>query len=75
MVVFIFSDCLILIVLENSSGVAISRPYFGINIPSTESSVLLPTRVNQASVLEKSNTHVSTFRFFVKPAQGALKGS
>ena len=52
-----------------------SRPVFGIKIPRSVSHVLLPKTVEQASVPEKSNSHGFTFRLFVKPDQGAQKGS
>ena len=72
---FVFVDCLISFVLAKLSAVAISRPFFGINIPRSVSSVSVPTRVNQASVPDKSSTHGFTFCSFVKPGQGALKES
>ena len=72
---FIIASCLISFVLANSSAVAISRPFFGINIPRSVSSVSLPTRVDQASVLERSWTHVFIIIHLFKPGEGALEGS
>ena len=48
----------------------------GKNIPRFLSSVLPPTKVDQAFVPEKSQfPRVPKFCLFVKPGQGAQKGS
>ena len=77
---YIFSSLIVFILfaLANLSSVAISRPNFRINIPRSEPSISLPTRVKHASVLEKVNIHA--FPCFVRflsllSAHDALEGS
>ena len=72
-----FIDDFNVVYLANSSAVVISRSFSGKNIPRFEPCVSLPTRVNQASSLEKT---ISSFCcsiikicLFFKLAQGALR--
>ena len=75
---FILCNCLLFNIRLFSKlvgGGDIKAPFLEINIPRIVLSVLPPTKVNQASVPEKSQLHVFPHFFHVKPGQGVLRGS